>query len=44
LTERLLVSRDEDPQGRRQFSITPLAEKQYFERGAVDNLDVGEDE
>jgi hypothetical protein len=43
LTERMLVIRDEDTQGRRQFSITPLAEKQYFERAAVDDLDVGEE-
>lgn len=43
LNERLLVDRERDEQGRRQFSITPLAEQQYFARATVDNLDVGEE-
>ena len=42
LKERLLVERERDEQGRRQFSITPLAEKQYFDASLIDSLDVNE--
>jgi predicted AAA+ superfamily ATPase len=43
LNERLLVDRERDEQGRRQFSITAFADQQYFARATVDNLDVGEE-
>lgn len=43
LTERSLVNRDSDSQGRRQFSITPLAQEQYFSSSPVDDLDVGDE-
>lgn len=44
LSERGLVDRSENEQGRRQFRITKLAETNYFETLPSDVLDVGGDE
>src|SRR5579859_2324705 len=43
LSERGLVNRDLNDQGRRTFEITPLAESSYFQEVAGDSLDVGSD-
>lgn len=40
LAERGLVDRDENEQGRRQFQLTQIAEKQYFSDDDVDNIDI----
>jgi hypothetical protein len=43
LAERGLVSRELNPQDRREFLITPLAEASYFKRVTGDELDVPTD-